>query len=105
MTAHRALNIALASILALALGCAYLLDGPTPWATAQAMANDAAEAQRQAADKHQRTTARQRFEQAAQDLCGQNAGWQDIGNGVVQCITKHGRKQARQNVTVVAGGN
>lgn len=105
MTAHRALNIALATVMALALGASHLLPGPSPWQTAQTMAADAAEAQRQAADKHQRITARERFEQAAQDLCGQNAGWQDIGNGVVQCITKHGRKQARQNVTVVAGGN
>ena len=105
MTAHRALNIALATVMALALGASHLLPGPSPWQTAQTMAADAAEAQRQAAEKHRTTTARQRFVQAAQDLCGPQAGWQDLGNGAVQCITKHGRKQARQNFTVVAGGN
>ena len=98
MTPHRALNIALAFVLALTLGASYLLDGPTPWATAQTMAADAQEAQRQAADKHRATSARQRFEQAAQDICGTQAAWQDVGNGVVQCLTKHGRKLAKHTV-------
>lgn len=80
MTAHRSLNIALAVLMALALSSAYLLDGPSPWATAQAMADDARAAQRQADEQDKASAARNRFEQAAQDLCGQNAGWQDLGN-------------------------
>lgn len=33
-----------------------------------------------------------RFEKAAQAMCGSEAAWADLGNGSVQCMTKHGRK-------------
>ena len=104
MTYHRLINIALAALIALVLASSYLLDGPSVWATAQAMADDAKAAQQQAQREDKATRSRTRFEQAAQDLCGPNAGWQDVGNGVVQCLTKHGRKQARQNVTCHPSG-
>lgn len=103
MTYHRLINIALAALIALVLASSYLLDGPSVWATAQAMADDAKAAQHQAAEQDKATRSRTRFEQAAQDMCGPNAGWQDVGNGVVQCLTKHGRKLAKHTVIALAG--
>ena len=35
---------------------------------------------------------RNRFERAAAEICGINASFTEIGNGVIQCATKHGRK-------------
>lgn len=35
---------------------------------------------------------RARFERAAQAMCGENAGWRELDNGAVQCMTKKGRK-------------
>lgn len=32
----------------------------------------------------------ERFERAAQAICGENAAWTDIGNGVIQCKTHRG---------------
>ena len=103
MTYHRLTNIALAALIALVLASSYLLDGPAAWQTAQAMANDAQAAQQQAQREDKATRSRTRFEQAAQDLCGPQAGWQDVGNGVVQCLTKHGRKLAKHTVVALAG--
>ena len=40
--------------------------------------------------KQQRT--QQRFEKAAQEICGMNAAWADLGDGVIQCLSKHGRR-------------
>jgi len=34
----------------------------------------------------------QRFEKAAQAVCGTNAAFTDLGDGVIQCLTKKGRK-------------
>lgn len=36
--------------------------------------------------------AQARFAKAAQAMCGENAGWADLGNGSVQCRTKRGHK-------------
>jgi len=36
--------------------------------------------------------ARQRFEKAAQAICGPQAAWQELADGSIQCRTKHGRK-------------
>lgn len=35
--------------------------------------------------------ARQRFEAAAQQICGPQAAWQELPDGSVQCKTKYGR--------------
>lgn len=34
----------------------------------------------------------ERFEQAARAVCGENAAWQDIGGGAIQCFTHRGHK-------------
>lgn len=46
---------------------------------------DAVAAEKQAA-------ARGRFERAAQAMCGENAGWRELGDGAVQCYTHRGHK-------------
>lgn len=74
---------------AIAIVLAYIimaaLDGPTDHNTevAQAQALD---------DAHHADLARQRFERAAQAMCGENAAWSELDGGAVQCRTKHGRK-------------
>ena len=40
----------------------------------------------------------ERFEAAAQAICGQNAAWTDIGNGVIQCLTKRGKPTIRASL-------
>lgn len=35
---------------------------------------------------------RARFEQRAQQMCGENAGWRETADGSVACFTKRGRK-------------
>lgn len=35
---------------------------------------------------------RERFERAAQAMCGENAGWRELDDGRVQCATKRGHK-------------
>lgn len=39
-----------------------------------------------------------RFERGAQELCGINASFTEIGNGVIQCATKHGRKTRKGEI-------
>ena len=33
-----------------------------------------------------------RFEKSAAEICGINASFNDLGDGVIQCVTKQGRK-------------
>jgi len=40
----------------------------------------------------------QRFEKAAQAVCGVNAGFTDLGDGVIQCLTKRGRPTIRTSL-------
>lgn len=35
---------------------------------------------------------RARFERAAQEMCGENAGWRELDDGRVACFTKRGHK-------------
>lgn len=35
---------------------------------------------------------RARFERAAQEMCGENAGWRELEGGAVQCYTRRGHK-------------
>lgn len=41
---------------------------------------------------------RARFEQAAQAICGENAGWVELGGGEIQCKTKRGHKTLRASL-------
>lgn len=37
----------------------------------------------------------ERFERTVQALCGENAAWTDLGNGVIQCLSKKGKKLSK----------
>jgi len=79
------INWTLAVATALVLSTAYLLDGPSDH---QAAIDAAADAKATQAEKR----AQARFEKAAQAMCGDNAGWTQLANGSVQCLTKRGHK-------------
>jgi len=88
MNRHRITNAILVAInvafFAGLLSLSYLLDGVT---AAPVQANTA-------------TTAQQRFERAAQDVCGgQNASWELLDDGSVQCSTKRGHKTVTARVS------
>ena len=85
---HRLINWALAGLVALGLSSAYLLDG-SPSELEAARATAAARD-----DGISRALAAQRFERLAQKACGENAGWQLLDSGAVQCTTKRGHKTA-----------
>lgn len=55
-------------------------------------ARDLEDAQRAAAARH-------RFERAAQRMCGSQAAWREVGDGIVQCLTKRGRPTIRAAVS------
>ena len=82
---NHAINWTLAALTALVLSTAYLLDGPSDHQAAMDAAADAKATQREKAQQ-------ERFEKAAQSMCGSNAGWQLLENGTVQCFTKRGHK-------------
>lgn len=82
---NHAINWTLAAAVALVLSTAYLLDGPSDHQAAIDAAADAKATQREQAQQA-------RFEKAAQSMCGNNAGWQLLENGTVQCFTKRGHK-------------
>jgi hypothetical protein len=82
---NHAINWTLAVATALVLSTAYLLDGPSDHEAAIDAAVDA-----KATQAEQRAQAR--FERAAQAMCGENAGWTQLENGAVQCLTKRGHK-------------
>jgi hypothetical protein len=82
---NHAINWMLAVATALVLSTAYLLDGPSDYQAAIDAAADAKATQREQA-------ALARFEKAAQAMCGDNAGWTQLENGSVQCLTKRGHK-------------
>ena len=79
------INWTLAALAALVLSTAYLLDGPSDYQAAIDAAADAKATQREQAQQA-------RFEKAAQQMCGENAGWTQLENGSVQCFTKRGHK-------------
>ena len=86
MSAHRLINIGIALagaiFFAAILSASHLL-GPDDITTERMQASDLQAAQRQA----QR---RARFEKAAQQACGENAGFAELANGTVQCFTHRG---------------
>lgn len=77
--------------MALVLGCSHYLDQIDDHSAEVAQAADIEHA-------HQAAAARQRFERAAQAMCGPQSPWSEPAPGVVQCHNKHGRK------TVIAQG-
>ena len=83
--AHRLINWCIAGLIALVMSAAYLLDGPSDIEAARATA-----AARD--DGISRALAAQRFERLAQKACGENAGWQLLDSGAVQCTTKRGHR-------------
>ena len=82
---NHAINWTLAGLTALVLSTAYLLDGPSDHQAALDAAADVKATQREQA-------ALARFERAAQEMCGDNAGWKLLDSGSVQCFTKRGHK-------------
>ena len=87
MTPHRALNWLLATLIALGLSSAYLLDAPTEVQTRIHAAQSAHDAQVQA----QRT---ERFERAARAMCGQNGAVALIDDSTIQCVSHQGKRGA-----------
>lgn len=79
------INWTMAVAVAVVLSTAYLLDGPSDHQAAMDAATDAKATQREKAQQA-------RFEKRAQSMCGNNAGWQLLENGTVQCFTKRGHK-------------
>lgn len=47
-------------------------------------------------DAQRAAAARTRFERAAQGICGPQAAWEEVGNGVIQCFTRHGKPVGRK---------
>lgn len=43
-------------------------------------------------DAQQSAARRDRFERAAQAMCGDNAAWRELADGAVQCFTRRGHK-------------
>jgi hypothetical protein len=85
---HRLINIALAIaggiFIAAVLSCSHLL-GPDDLEAEKAQASDLQAAIRTAQK-------RARFEKAAQQACGDNAGYIELHGGGVQCMTHRGYK-------------
>ena len=46
----------------------------------------------------QQDNAHSRFEKAAIEICGPNAAFADLGDGVIQCLQHTGRKAARKEI-------
>lgn len=88
MTAHRAINWMLATLIAAIMSTSYLLDGPDDRSAEMAQSLSLQDAQRTEAAEH-------RFAKAAAAVCGPNAAAADLGNGMVQCYTHKGKKAMR----------
>lgn len=48
-------------------------------------------------DAQRAAAARARFERAAQAVCGSQAAWREVGNGLVQCFDKRARPTVRRS--------
>jgi hypothetical protein len=93
-------NILMAIAIALTLGSAHLLDGPSDTAAAQDSAASAADAAKQARNKARE---QERFAQAAARICGENASWRELADGSIQCATKRGHPTLRVAATQAQG--
>ena len=85
MNVHRITNWLLAIAIVLIYALMQTLDGPSDHSAEHAQALALLDAQRTEA-------AELRFAHAAAAVCGPNAAAQDLGNGMVQCMTHKGRK-------------
>lgn len=79
------MNWVAAMLVALVLGTSHYLDWPSEIQAAQ----DVVAAYKAAKTEQER---QQRFEAAAQQMCGENAGWRLLADGAVQCFTHRGQK-------------
>ena len=79
------MNWLAAALVALVLATSHYLDWPSEIEAAQ----DAVAAYKAAKTDQER---QQRFEAAAQQMCGENAGWRLLADGAVQCFTHRGHK-------------
>ena len=79
------MNWVAAMLVALVLGTSHYLDWPSEIEAAQ----DAVAAYKAAKTEQERQA---RFEAAAQQMCGENAGWRLLADGAVQCFTHRGQK-------------
>lgn len=86
-----------ATVICLLLASSFHLDGPADYEAEQAEAVSLMDAQRTEA-------AAQRRAQAAQALCGPNAGVIEQSDGSIRCTLKNGRKPntVHSNSTVLA---
>lgn len=82
---HHLTTWAGAILVALILGSAHLLDGPSELQAAI----DSAQAK---TDATVQATQRKRMDQRAQAACGENAAFQFVDATTVQCFTKRARK-------------
>ena len=78
--------------LALALGTAYHLDGPSEYEAAIDTALSKADAQVAAQQQSERNANTQR---AAQRACGDNAAFRMLDTSTVQCFTKRGLRTSK----------
>lgn len=83
-------RIAVNIIAALAFGLVLAYVGPR-LDEIEATTKDAVSAQQTA--QH-----RARFERAAQAMCGENAGWVELGDSAIQCKTKRGHNTLRASL-------
>lgn len=72
------------SVLAIAITMSWVGPALDDHGYEQAMADELEQIQRKEQE-------RQRFEQAAQLVCGENAGWYQLDQHTIQCTTKRGR--------------
>ena len=79
------MNWLAAGLVALVLGTSHYLDWPSEIEATQ----DAVAAYKTAKTEQERQA---RFEAAAQQLCGENAGWRLLADKTVQCFTHRGHK-------------
>lgn len=71
------------SVLAIALVLGWLGPAIDDNSLDQAMADELEQAQREA-------QAQERFDRAARQVCGENAGYRLVGDGSIRCTTKRG---------------
>ena len=75
------MNWAIAAAIIAVLGCMQQLDNSDEWVQSDALIQEQREAARIV-----------RFEKASQMICGENASFVNVGDGAIQCVTKHGHK-------------
>lgn len=88
MQTHRIINWSLAALVAMVLSSAWLLDAPLERNTEQG-------AGLALLDALHREAAQARFDKAAAQICGPNAGWIEQSDGAIRCTLKNGKPTVR----------